>query len=200
MTCTLCCLPVKAVIQPSLTCCQLCLQIEDDIDMDFDPPGSAMGGDSNPTFGNAEPSEQNGNAEQQEYGQQANAAQEQELYSPGPSLDYSPLPNQDPGETCGLAMTWWTHWLVRICLYVESGVSACCCSFHHCHSASLPCFSCCYAVSLPDIHFVVSVEYRLLNVCLNGQQYQLHDQREGYLHRKVPNLKTLFGLRKYMLF
>lgn len=100
--------------------------------MDFDPPGSAMGGDSNPTFGHAEPSEQNGNAVQQEYAQQANAAQEPELYSPGPSLDYSPLPNQDPGETCGVAMTWWTQWLVRICLYVDGGVSACC------YSSSLP--------------------------------------------------------------
>lgn len=74
------------------------MQIEDDMDMDFDPPGSAMAGDGNPTFGHAQPSEQNGNEEQGEYGQQANDEQQQELYSPDPALPYSPLPNGDPGR------------------------------------------------------------------------------------------------------
>ena len=119
--------------------------------MDFDPPGSAMGGDSNPTFGSAQPSYptssaqpnyqsniaqpsyqsggaqpsyptegaqasyqssvsqpsyqsnaaqpdyQNGNTEQGEFGQQADHAQEQEAYSPGPAPHYSPLSDGGPG-------------------------------------------------------------------------------------------------------
>ena len=66
--------------------------------MDFDPPGSAMGGDGNPTFGRAEAHDHNSHAEQAVNSNQANDGQQQELYSPGPDLHYSPLSNGDPGD------------------------------------------------------------------------------------------------------
>ena len=65
--------------------------MEDDIDMEFDPPGSAMGGDANTAFGSAHSYDQNGNAQKAGNSLQGASGQPQELYSPSFSAQPSGL-------------------------------------------------------------------------------------------------------------
>ena len=65
--------------------------MEDDIDMEFDPPGSAMGSDANTAFGSAHSYDQNGDAQRAGNNLQGPSGQAAELYSPSLSAQPSGL-------------------------------------------------------------------------------------------------------------